>query len=165
MPKVKAIFYDLPDGSYPAQEFIDSLDIKMQAKSHPDSRIHQENPENPEKGTRQSNPLQRRILQQKGAQNEMKSFDSYLKDKMKDPEFKAEYDALEPEFSIMQAIIDARKESGLTQKQLSEKTGITQADISRLESGNANPSLHTLQRLASGMNMKLKLEFVKAATD
>lgn len=95
----------------------------------------------------------------------MKSFDSYLKDKMKDPEFKAEYDALEPEFSIMQAIIDARKESGLTQKQLSEKTGITQADISRLESGNANPSLHTLQRLASGMNMKLKLEFVKAATD
>lgn len=75
------------------------------------------------------------------------------------------YDALEPEFSIMQAIIDARKESGLTQKQLSEKTGITQADISRLESGNANPSLHTLQRLASGMNMKLKLEFVKAATD
>ena len=32
MPKVKAIFYDLPDGSYPAQEFIDSLDIKMLAK-------------------------------------------------------------------------------------------------------------------------------------
>ena len=95
----------------------------------------------------------------------MKTFDSYLKEKMKDPEFKAEYDALEPEFAIMQAIIDARKESGLTQKQLSEKTGITQADISRLERGNANPSLLTLQRLASGMNMRLKLEFVKTAAE
>ncbi|MDY4009888.1 MAG: helix-turn-helix transcriptional regulator, partial [Candidatus Limiplasma sp.] len=47
------------------------------------------------------------------------------------------YDALEPEFSIIQAMIDARKASGLTQKQLAEKTGIAQADISKLESGNA----------------------------
>ena len=46
----------------------------------------------------------------------MKTFDSYLQNKLQNPEFKAEYDALEPEFSIMQAIIDARKESGLTQK-------------------------------------------------
>ena len=95
----------------------------------------------------------------------MTSFDSYLKEKMKNPEFKAEYDALEPEFAIMQAIINARKESGMTQQQLSEKTGITQADISRLERGNANPSLQTLQRLASGMNMRLKLEFVKSTAD
>ena len=94
----------------------------------------------------------------------MKTFDNYLKDKMKDPAFKAEYDALEPEFAIMQAMIDARRESGMTQKQLSEKTGINQGDISRLERGNANPSLHTLQRLAAGMNMKLKLEFVKTAS-
>lgn len=92
----------------------------------------------------------------------MKTFDSYLQEKLKNPEFKAEYDALEPEFSIMQAMIDARKESGLTQKELSEKTGITQADISRLEKGNANPSLKTLQRLAAGMNMRVRLEFVKA---
>jgi len=92
----------------------------------------------------------------------MKTFDNYLQEKLKNPEFKAEYDALEPEFSIMQAMIDARKESGLTQKELSEKTGITQADISRLEKGNANPSLKTLQRLAAGMNMRVRLEFVKA---
>ena len=92
----------------------------------------------------------------------MKTFDNYLQEKLKNPEFKAEYDALEPEFSIMQAMIDARNESGLTQKELSEKTGITQADISRLEKGNANPSLKTLQRLAAGMNMRVRLEFVKA---
>lgn len=92
----------------------------------------------------------------------MKTFDSYLAEKMKNPEFKKEYEALEPEFSIMQAMIDARRESGLTQKQLAEKTGITQADISKLERGNANPSLRTLQRLAAGMGMQIKIEFVPA---
>ncbi len=74
-------------------------------------------------------------------------------------ELKKEQERLELEFSVMQAMIDARKSTGLTQKQLSEKTGITQADISKLESGNANPSLRTLQRLASGMGMKVKIEF------
>jgi DNA-binding XRE family transcriptional regulator len=62
--------------------------------------------------------------------------------------------------TIAQAMIDARKESGLTQKQLSERTGIAQADISKLERGNANPSLRTLQRLAAGMGMNVKIEFV-----
>ena len=90
----------------------------------------------------------------------MSNFNDYLSQKMKDPTFKAEYDALEPEFSIIQAMIDARKASGLTQKQLAEKTGIAQADISKLESGNANPSLRTLRRLAEGMGMQIKLEFV-----
>ena len=70
-----------------------------------------------------------------------------------------EWEALDPEFSVIQAMIDARKSTGLTQKQLSEKTGISQADISKLESGNANPSLRTLQRLATGMGMKVKIEF------
>ena len=57
-------------------------------------------------------------------------------------------------------MIDARKKSGLTQKQLSERTGIAQADISKLERGNANPSLRTLQRLAAGMGMNVRIEFV-----
>jgi ribosome-binding protein aMBF1 (putative translation factor) len=90
----------------------------------------------------------------------MSRFDEYLLEKMDDPEFQAEYDALEPEFTIIQAMIDARKQLGLTQKQLSEKTGIAQADISKLENGNANPSLKTLQRLAHGMGMNLKIEFI-----
>ena len=86
-----------------------------------------------------------------------------LAEEMKDPAFKAEYEALEPEFAIIQAMIDARKNTGITQKQLSEKTGITQADISKLETGNANPSLKTLLRLATGMGMRLKLSFVPAS--
>jgi len=90
----------------------------------------------------------------------MTTFNEYLAEKLKNPAFKAEYDALEPEFSIIQAMMDARKASGLTQKQLSEKTGIAQADISKLESGSANPSLRTLQRLATGMGMRVKIEFL-----
>lgn len=89
----------------------------------------------------------------------MTKFNDYLKDQIADPAFRQEWEALEPEFAIVQAIIDARKESGLTQKQLSGRTGIAQADISKLESGNANPSIKTLQRLAAGMGMRVKIEF------
>ena len=90
----------------------------------------------------------------------MSDFREYLEKQLQNPDFKAEWDALEPELSIMQAVIDARKESGLTQQQLAERTGISQADISKLENGNANPSLKTLQRLASAMDKKLKISFV-----
>ena len=90
----------------------------------------------------------------------MSKIRDYLDEQMKDSEFKAEFDALEPEFAIIQAMIDARKSKGITQKELSERTGIAQGDISKLENGNANPSIKTLQRLASAMGMSLKIEFV-----
>jgi len=93
----------------------------------------------------------------------MIKFEDLLKEEIKDPEFRAEYEALEPEFAIIQAMIDARKNAGITQKQLSEITGIAQSDISKLETGVANPSLKTMQRLASGMGMQLKVEFVRAS--
>ncbi|MCL2076866.1 MAG: helix-turn-helix domain-containing protein [Oscillospiraceae bacterium] len=89
-----------------------------------------------------------------------KNFRETLNERLKDPQFKREYDALEPEFQIIQALIDGRKEKNLTQKQLSELTGINQADISKLEKGNANPSIRTLQRLAAGMDMSVKIEFI-----
>lgn len=78
---------------------------------------------------------------------------------MRDPEFRKEYASLAPEFDIVRAIVDARSSIGMTQKQLSEATGITQADISKLEHGNANPSLRTLKRIAAGMGMQLHIEF------
>ena len=80
-----------------------------------------------------------------------KNFRETLNEQLKDPEFRAEWEALEPERQIIRAIIDGREANDLTQKQLAEATGITQADISRLENGTANPSLRTLKRLASGM--------------
>ena len=87
-------------------------------------------------------------------------FQKYLDKQLENKEFRKEYEALEPEYIIMRAMIEARREEGLTQKELSERSGITQADISRLENGNANPSIRTLQRLANAMGKTLKIEFV-----
>jgi len=89
-----------------------------------------------------------------------KNYKDTLNKQFEDSEFKAEWDNLETEFQIISAIIEGRKKKNITQKELSEITGITQSDISRLENGNSNPSLRTLQRLASGLGMKIKLEFV-----
>ena len=93
----------------------------------------------------------------------MSEWKEFLNEQLKDPEVRSEWDALEPEFAIIQAMIDARKNAGLTQKQLSERTGIAQADISKMENGSANPSLKTLKRLATAMNTTLKVEFVPLA--
>lgn len=90
----------------------------------------------------------------------MSSYNKFKEQLLENPEVKEEYDALEPEFDIIQAMIDARNQQHLTQKELSERTGITQADISRIENGTRNPSLAMLKRLASGMGMRLKLEFI-----
>ena len=87
-------------------------------------------------------------------------FNDFLQEQLQDPEFRKEYEALQPEHAVVQAIIDARKNAGLTQKELSERTGIAQGDISKLENGNANPSIRTLQRLAAAMGMTLKVEFL-----
>lgn len=87
-------------------------------------------------------------------------FDDFLQEQLQNPEFKKEYEELQPERAIIQAIIDARKNAGLTQKELAERTGIAQGDISKLERGNANPSVRTLKRLADGMGMSLKIEFL-----
>ena len=88
----------------------------------------------------------------------MGSYVKYRDEELKKkPKLKAEYDALEPEYDIIQAMIDTRKSKKMTQKELSERTGITQADISRIENGTRNPSLEMLKRLARGMGMVLKL--------
>ncbi len=89
-----------------------------------------------------------------------KNFRETLAEQMNDPEFRAEWDALEPERQIIRAMLEGRAEREVTQKELAEATGIAQADISRLENGTANPSLRTLKRLADGLGMRLKLEFV-----
>ena len=89
----------------------------------------------------------------------MSDFRKFLDEQLEDPEFKAEWDALKPERALVQAMIDARKRTGMTQQQLAEKTGISQSDISKFETGGGNPSIKTLQRLAAGMGMILQVEF------
>lgn len=92
-----------------------------------------------------------------------KNFRDALNEQLKDHTFRAEWEAMEPERQITMAIIEGREEKALTQQQLAEATGIAQADISRLENGTANPSLKTLKRLAAGLGMRLKLEFIPLA--
>ena len=94
----------------------------------------------------------------------MSSYKDYKKRALQNPEVKAEYDTLQPEYDIIQAMIEARVQQNMTQKDLSAKTGITQADISRIENGTRNPSLSMVKKLAQGLGMQLKLEFVPMPT-
>ncbi|MGN0494717.1 MAG: helix-turn-helix domain-containing protein [Lachnospiraceae bacterium] len=90
----------------------------------------------------------------------MKTLKQYKDEQMKDAEFVKEYEAIQPELDVIRAIVDARTSQNITQKELAERTGINQADISKLENGTRNPSIKLLKRLAEGMGMALKIEFV-----
>jgi transcriptional regulator with XRE-family HTH domain len=87
------------------------------------------------------------------------NFRKTLAEQMKNQEFKKEWEMTEPQYQIIKAMIQGRKEKNLTQKQLSKITGISQGDISKIESGNANPSIKTLQRVATALGMQLNLSF------
>jgi ribosome-binding protein aMBF1 (putative translation factor) len=86
-------------------------------------------------------------------------FDDYLEEMLKDPLFKEAYDALEVKYAIISSIIRLRNERGLTQAQLAEKMGTKQAALSRMESGNYNPSVKFLEKLAKGLDAKLTITF------
>ena len=90
----------------------------------------------------------------------MKTLNDMLSEQMKDDEFRKEYESIQPEMDVIRAIVDARTSQNLTQKELAERTGINQADISKLENGTRNPSVNLLKRLADGMGMALRIEFV-----
>ena len=73
------------------------------------------------------------------------------------PEVKEEYDALGPQYEIIRAEIKSRKAAGMTQKELAERMGTAQANISRFESGNYNPTLAFLQKMARSLGKTLKI--------
>lgn len=89
----------------------------------------------------------------------MSDFRNYLDAQLENPEFAAEYEAMRPEYDAIRAVIAARLECNMTQKELAEKTGIRQSNISRIESGASSPTIDTLARIASGLGKKLKIEF------
>ena len=94
----------------------------------------------------------------------MKTLKQYKDEQMKDTAFAKEYEAVQPEMVVIRAIVEARTSQNITQKELAERTGINQADISKLENGTRNPSINLLKRLADGMGMALKIEFVPKKT-
>ena len=79
---------------------------------------------------------------------------------LQDPEVKKEYDALEPEYQFIHDLIVCREELALSQQGLAALTGIDRADISRIENGNANPSLRTMKRIANGLGKRLEIRIV-----
>ena len=89
----------------------------------------------------------------------MNDYKNHLDEQLKDPEFAEEWEKQRPEREYIKAIIAARMELNLTQKELANKTGIRQSNISRIENGNSSPTIATLQQLASGMGKTLHIEF------
>lgn len=200
-------FYETAAGERPAEEFLDSLDVKMRGKLVMTLKVLQE------QGNRLREPYSKhledgifevrgkvgsdisRVLYffyyggriiltngfikrrrkrpamslkrqssaaktlWKGLVNEMKTLDMYLNEQLQDDAFRQEWEENQPEMDIIRAMADARIAQNLTQKELAERTGIDQADISKLENGTRNPSLKLLKRLADGMGMDLKLVF------
>ncbi len=85
------------------------------------------------------------------------SFTNFKKELLKNPKIKVEYNHLGPEFDIIEAIIRQRIKKGLTQKQLAKKIGTKQSALSRLESGNYNPSLSFLKKVATALDSDLHI--------
>jgi len=90
----------------------------------------------------------------------MSDFKKYLAQQMEDSAFAAEYEAQRPEYEAIRAVIAARLACNMTQKELAEKTGIRQSNISRIENGSASPTIDTLARIAAGLGKQLKIDFV-----
>ncbi|MGE0281414.1 MAG: helix-turn-helix domain-containing protein [Rhizobiaceae bacterium] len=77
----------------------------------------------------------------------------------KNPDFVREYEALEEEFALADALIRARSAAEMTQQDVAEAMGTTQAVIARLESGRNMPSTRTLQRFAKATGSQLRISF------
>ncbi|MGN1318160.1 MAG: helix-turn-helix transcriptional regulator [Lachnospirales bacterium] len=85
------------------------------------------------------------------------SIDDIKKDLFLDENFKSEYDKLQPRYEIISQIIEARKENNMTQTELAKLVGTQKSNISRLESGNYNPSLDLLIKVADALGKKLQI--------
>lgn len=88
------------------------------------------------------------------------TFRQHLKESLKNPEFRKAWEASEAEYQISRALISARLERKISQRELARKANTTQAVISRLESMSANPSVGLIQKIASALSLKLKIQLV-----
>lgn len=91
--------------------------------------------------------------------NSLPSFDDYLIESLKNPEFKREYDKLQPEYELIHKLIEARIKKKLTQKDIADRMGTKQSALARLESGRANPTLSFVQKLATALGTDITLTF------
>lgn len=87
------------------------------------------------------------------------TFQDDLKERLKDPEFKKEWEDSELEYQLGRKLIEARLKQKLSQRELAKRVGTSQAAIARIEGMDANPSLHLLKRIAAALNTKLQISF------
>lgn len=90
----------------------------------------------------------------------MSDLQNYIEKQMKNVEFREEHEATRAEFEITRALIEARISLNMTQKELAERSGIRQSNISRIEKGICSPTIATLQSLAKGMGKQLVVSFL-----
>lgn len=89
----------------------------------------------------------------------MDDFEKHLNRKLRNPSFARKWAESEVEHTLVRALVEARISAGMTQQELSEKSEIDQAVLSRIESGKANPNIKTLQKVAKGLGKKLVIDF------
>lgn len=88
------------------------------------------------------------------------NFEDFLKEQLKNPKFKKEWDKLELEYSIIGVLLEFRAQNNMTQKKLAKKSGVKKSDINKLETGDLNVSIRTLRRIAKAMGKTLEIKFV-----
>lgn len=89
----------------------------------------------------------------------MSDLQKYLKKQLENPAFKKEFEEGRTEFQVAEALLAARLDAGLTQKDLAERSGLRQSNISRIENGTCSPTVATLQAIAEGLGRKLIIRF------
>lgn len=90
----------------------------------------------------------------------MDDFDRYLKEQMKDTDFQKEWDENEARHQRMMMVLRARNEEHLMQSELAERSGLRQSNISRIEKGQAMPSMAALAKTAHGLGKRLEIRFI-----
>ena len=120
---------------------------------HHSSCVPQEDPEDTRGGDSD------RLVENEGARTMTIPFTELRKKWEKDPDFRKEYESLQPEFQLARVLIEARAKSGLSQREVAERMGTSQPTVARLESGH-KPSLKTLERYAAAVGMKIEIHLV-----
>lgn len=88
-------------------------------------------------------------------------FEDMEREAMRDPKFREAYDALEPKYALIRAMLDARHKKGMTQAEIARRAGTTQSAIARFETGGTNPTLEFASRLSRALGAKLEIRLSK----
>ena len=92
----------------------------------------------------------------------MSDFRTHLERSLENPDFQREWDDQAAEREVMNRIVEARMAQGMTQVELAEACGMKPANLCRLENGNGNPSVATLNKIAQGLGCKLEITFSRS---